>query len=250
MPRKARDFYISDFYHIMIQGDEKKFIFKKSNYKEKFIYLLKHNAFKNDIKLIAYCVMDNHVHILVHCKEIERISKMMLQCNTSYGKFFSNERKNVGHVFRDRYRSEPIYTKEYLMNCIKYIHENPIKSNMVKECRQYQYSSYKEYLNETNPIYENIKDVCDFTDVEYNDLIENSHTEIEYMDDDMDGKRKMVFDEIIKEYDVENLQERDIVEIYEKITQRCEIKKSQMAKLLNMKRTTFLNKLKKNGYLK
>ena len=141
MPRKARNCYVSDFYHIMIQGDEKKSIFRKERYKEKIVYLLKRNAFRNDVKLIAYCVMDNHVHILVHSKEIERVSKMMLQTNTSYGKFFSKERKNVGHVFRDRYRSEAIYTQKYLINCIKYIHENPVKANIAHSCKKYQYSS-------------------------------------------------------------------------------------------------------------
>ena len=85
MPRKPRYYYQSSFYHIMVQGDEKKYIFKQEKYKKRYLYLLKHNAFRNDVEIIAYCLMDNHVHILVFCPEIERISKMMVQSNTSFG---------------------------------------------------------------------------------------------------------------------------------------------------------------------
>ena len=99
MARKSRDFYLSDFYHLMVQGDEKKFIFEKGYYKDKYIYLLKRNAFRNDVKIIAYCIMDNHAHILVHSKEINRISKMMLQCNTSYGLYYSKKEKMLDMSF-------------------------------------------------------------------------------------------------------------------------------------------------------
>ena len=147
MPRKPRNFYLSDFYHIMVQGDEKKYIFSKEWYKEKFIYLLKRNAFRNDIRIIAYCIMDNHAHVLFHCKDINRISKTMAQCNTSYGKYYSKERQNVGHVFRDRYKSQYIYDRDYLFKCIKYIHLNPVKAKKVKCEEEYKYSSYKDFVN-------------------------------------------------------------------------------------------------------
>ena len=170
MPRKSRDFYISNFYHLMVQGDEKKFIFDKGYHKDKYIYLLKRNAFINDVKLIAYCIMDNHAHILVHSKEINRISKMMLQCNTSYGLYYNKKRKKVGHVFRERFRSEPIYTKNYLINCIKYIHQNPVKAKIEKNCGDYQYSSFNEYLNQAKFLYDDINEVCDFYEEDFKDI--------------------------------------------------------------------------------
>lgn len=91
MPRKSREYYLSNFYHVMIQGDEKKFIFTKDMFKEKIIYLLKQNAIRNDVKLIAYCIMDNHAHILVYCKALENLSRMMLQSNTAYGRYYSKK---------------------------------------------------------------------------------------------------------------------------------------------------------------
>lgn len=247
MPRKARNSCVSSFYHIMVQGDEKKSIFKKNYYKDKFIYLLKRNAFRNDVKLIAYCVMDNHTHILVHTKEIERISKMMSQCNTSYGMFFSNERKNVGHVFRDRYRTEAICAEKYLINCIKYIHQNPVKANVVDNCGEYMFSSYNEYLKKVNPIYENVKDVCGFFDDQYEEIIKNERVDFESFDDDTNENVKRIFDEVMKEYSSETLTEKEIVDIYFKVKKQCKVKKSQIASLLNIKRTTFLGYLRRQG---
>lgn len=245
MPRKARDYYLSNFYHIMIQGDEKKYIFSKPIYKEKYIYLLKRNAFRNDIRIIAYCIMDNHVHILLHSNEIERISKMMLQCGTSYGKFFSKERNNVGHVFRDRYRSEAIYDKTYLINCIKYIHENPVKAGITKKCDDYIFSSYNEYLNKIKPFYDEMIESCDFSDDEYLDIIRNSHTENDYIDDIEKEKIENVFYEIKEKYNLNNLTDKDIAQIYVELNKRCNITKAKVAHLLKINRRTFVSKLKK-----
>lgn len=239
MARNARDYHLADFYHIMVQGDERKFIFNKSNYKDKYIYLLKRNAFRNDIKIIAYCVMDNHVHILVHAKEQERMSKMMLQCNTSYGIFFSKERGNIGHVFRERYRSEVIYTKTHLLNCIKYIHQNPVKASITKNCKDYPFSSFNEYLN-NNIDNKEFMNICDITYDEYMDLIKNSYTDSEFLEDEAKKEESIkVFDEIKEKYDLKNLTEKEMLEIYLELKDRCKISKTQISKLLNIERRKF-----------
>ena len=96
--RKPRYYYESNFCHVMVQGDEKKFIFKDNICKDKYLYYLRHNTFKNDIEIIAYCVMDNHVHALLFCNELKRISKCMQETNTSFAIFFNNRRKKIGHA--------------------------------------------------------------------------------------------------------------------------------------------------------
>ena len=100
--RKPRYYYESNFCHIMVQGDERKYIFQSYRNKEKYLYYLKHNAFRNDIEIIAYCIMDNHVHVLLFCPEIERVSKMMSQCNTSFGKIAQYNRYIKARTFRSK----------------------------------------------------------------------------------------------------------------------------------------------------
>lgn len=238
MPRKSRNYYLSNFFHIMVQGDEKKFIFSKNYQKEKFIYLLKRNAFRNNVLVISYCIMDNHAHILVYSPEIERISKMMSQSNTSYGLYFSKERKTVGHVFRDRYKSEPIYDKSYLSNCIKYIHQNPVKANIVKFCNEYPYSSFNEYLSQINAFDTELKEICNFTDTDFLDIIMNWKTDINYMDDEEKESISLVFNEIKSRYNLNSLTDKEILEIYEELKRRCKSSRTQVTKLLNLKRST------------
>ena len=246
MARKARNYHLPDFYHIMVQGDEKKFIFEKDYCKDKYIYLLKRNAFRNDVKIIAYCIMDNHVHVLIYSKEQCRISKMMSQCNTSYGLFFSKERGNVGHVFRDRYRSEPIYSKTHLLNCIKYIHENPVKANIVKSCGGYLFSSFNDFLNRNNIFDEELKNICDITDEDYISLINNPHTDAKYIDDEHKEELMGVLNEIKLEYNFENLNEKDMIKIYKELKYRCQSSKTQVSKLLNIERKKFSKILSSN----
>ncbi len=246
MPRKPREYYLSDFYHVMIQGDEKKFIFKKENFKEKIIDLIKKNAIRNNIKLIAYCIMDNHVHILVYCKKLEELSKMMLQCNTSFGRYYSKNRGVVGHVFRDRYRSEPIFSKDHLINCIKYIHENPVKSEKVKSCREYYYSSYREYVNKTGVFDEELQELCDIEVDDYLSIINKTKTDSIYIDEVEDSEK--FFEEIKNDFNLKSITDEGVVVLYDNLIKRCKITKTQFAELLGIDRKKVSRILCKAGY--
>lgn len=246
MPRKSREYYLSNFYHVMIQGDEKKFIFTKDRCKDKIIFLIKQNSIRNNIKLIAYCIMNNHAHILVCCKQIEDLSKMMSQCNTSYGLYYSKLRGRVGHVFRNRYRSESIFSKNHLMNCIKYIHKNPVKANMVEACQEYRYSSYNEYLNK-NGIFDNeLMELCNISEEEYSDIIKSCPSNFEYIDEPEDVI--LVFEEIKSKYKLDNIKDNEMVKIYLELFERCNITKTKFAELLNMDRKKVSRILCNYGY--
>ena len=87
MPRLKRNLIRENkFLHIMVQGINRERIFKKDNQKKEYIKLLKEYIEKYKINVIAYCVMDNHVHILVNYMEIEDIIKFMQKINTIYTK--------------------------------------------------------------------------------------------------------------------------------------------------------------------
>ncbi len=242
--RKARNYYESKFYHIMVQGDEKKCIFKDSKNKEKMIYLLKHNAFRNDVEIISYCIMDNHAHIVVFCPEQERISKMMSQCNTSFGLYYTNKRKKVGHVFRERFRGECIYTKAHLMNCIKYVHNNPVKAFICNNSIDYPYSSCREF----NKINDRLLDICDMTRNDIAEILLGEPTITRFMDDEYSQKD---IDDAFSESQkiIISYEDKDekIVKQYLFLKENCKITDEQIAKLLKTSRATLYLKLKKAG---
>ncbi len=151
MPRLARNELVGKRYiHVMVQGINKETIFLEEKEKLEYIKLL--NKYRDDyyVKIIAYCVMDNHAHILTDTKDINNLTKYMHKVNTSYGIYFNKNRNRVGYVYRDRFKTQVINNEKHLYNCIIYIHNNPVKAKMCKDANQYRFSSYKSFLNEKN----------------------------------------------------------------------------------------------------
>ena len=241
MPRKPRYYHISSFYHVMVQGDEKKYIFSAEDCKKEYRYLMKHNAIRNSIELIAYCIMDNHVHMLLYCPQIESISKMMQQTNTSFGLSYNIRRDKVGHVFRERFRSECIYTKSHLINCIKYIHENPVKAGICEKCCDYQYSSFHE-ISKINPT---LLQICDISNYELNRILTDTHTETKYIDDEVAENVNTVFEEIKNKMKIVKKDIKCISKIYYELKERCKISDACIANLLQINRSALLRMLKK-----
>ena len=146
MPRLARNALETSFFHIIIQGINREYIFENKEYIEKYLYLLKLNNETEKFKILAYCIMNNHAHILVYTEKVSEMSRIMQKINTSYARFYNSEKNRVGYVFRDRYFTQPIFDEMQLFNCISYIHYNPVIANMVIEASQYKYSTYNDYI--------------------------------------------------------------------------------------------------------
>lgn len=147
MSRVAREKYKSGFFHIMIQGINKEYIFETEKDKEQILFFMKKYYQDYQIKMISYCIMNNHAHFIIYSEDINQISAYMHKINAIYAIYYNKNRNRVGYVFRDRYKSQYIYDREYLFKCIKYIHLNPVKAKMVKAEGEYRYSSYQDFIN-------------------------------------------------------------------------------------------------------
>ena len=152
MPRIARKESKSKFFHIMVQGINKEYIFNTDLNIKKYKELILKKLDRANIEILAYCIMNNHAHFLIYCEKIEELSKFMQKLNTSYSRFYNKINDRVGYVFRDRYLSQSILSEEQLYNCIKYIHNNPVKAGMVKNMKDYKHSSYYEFFNKRSII--------------------------------------------------------------------------------------------------
>lgn len=145
MSRTAREKIKSNFIHIVTKGIKDEFIFYKKDYKNKYIELItKYSRKIENIKLIAYCVMDNHVHILIYTNNIHDVESFMRKVNTSYASFYNMSEDRTGYVFANRYHTQIIQNEEHLFLCIDYIHKNPVKAGIVESPYKYAYSSCKQ----------------------------------------------------------------------------------------------------------
>ena len=143
MPRYPRSYIKTSFFHVMTQGLNKMYIFDKENDIEYYIKTIYDLLNEYDIKLISYCIMNNHAHILVEVHSIKELGKYMHRLNTRYAIYYNKKYNRVGYVFRNRYQAEGIYTENSLYNCMKYIYNNPVKAGICKKPEDYKYSNYK-----------------------------------------------------------------------------------------------------------
>ena len=104
-------------------------------YKEKF-----------GVSIMHYCLVSNHVHMLMRCDESDTgITKMMHGLQMVYAKHFKRKYRKTGHVFEGRFKHFRIESDSYLLECGRYIEKNPARARMVKELADYEWSSYRRY---------------------------------------------------------------------------------------------------------
>lgn len=144
MPLKKREQSSTNLYHIISRGNNKNWIFKSEQDKDKFLEILYKHA-KADLELYAWCVMNNHVHIVLQMP-FDKLSIVMGKINFTYSMYYQRQYNHNGHVFQGRFLSEPINTEEYLLQVIKYVHNNPMKAKMINYLGEYQWSSYRWFL--------------------------------------------------------------------------------------------------------
>ncbi len=233
----------------MIQGINKLNIFETD--KEKHIYLkyLNEEKQKQDIKILAYVIMDNHIHLLIYDEKEENISKWMQIVNTKYAKFYNKEHDRVGYVYRDRFKSKPISDRTYLYNVLAYIHFNPIEAGISKELNQYSFSSYNDYVYHRKSKEEII---LLFENEDYQPLFHFIHEKY---------YKKMLLksnespENILKNY----LQGKTVKEIKRDkeltakivvdIKEKCNLREYQIAKILTIGKNR-IHQLKREGFIK
>lgn len=143
MPRLARKLLNGEFFHITVKGINGEYIFQDDKNKNEYLKLLKE---KINIDILAYCIMDNHAHILIKTENVDEMSKYMKKVNTSYALYYNKKNMREGYVFKNRFFSQQIEDRKHLFSCIVYIHKNPVKANIVRNMEKYKFSSFNDYF--------------------------------------------------------------------------------------------------------
>lgn len=139
-PRKDSE---SGIYHAISKGTGGQIIFEDDEDRETFLALLKAGLKRTSGTLLAWCLMDNHVHLLLSMPK-DDLSNCMRRVLSAYAQGFNRKHRRSGYLFQDRFMSEPVEDDEYLLTAIRYIHQNPVRAKMAQTC-EYRWSSYGEY---------------------------------------------------------------------------------------------------------
>ncbi len=153
MPRPLRINYPNAWYHVMNRGAGKQKIFMNNMHRMMFLNLLHECHQMFNIIICAYCLMDNHYHLLLSTPEAN-LPRVMRHLNGIYTQLFNRSQKKDGSLFRGRYKAKLIDEDCYQLIVSRYIHLNPVDANLVSHPGDYQWSSYRAYLElESAPIW-------------------------------------------------------------------------------------------------
>lgn len=128
----------------MARGNNGEYVLKEESDKWHYLDIIKKYKETCGFKLYAYCIMDNHVHMLIEVKETE-LSRIMQRIQQVYTQHYNKKYQRTGHVFQQRYKAVVCNKEGYLLHLIKYVHYNPVKSKLEGGIN-YKFSSHKEYL--------------------------------------------------------------------------------------------------------
>ncbi|MCK9267929.1 MAG: transposase [Alkaliphilus sp.] len=148
MARVAREKSGTGIYHVMLRGINRQTIFEDNQDRVKFLETLERYKDACEFELYSYCLMDNHVHLLMK-ETVESISRTIKRICSSYVHWYNAKYERCGHLFQERFKSEVIETDSYFLTVLRYIHQNPVKAKIVKTVAEYKWSSYKEYIGKS-----------------------------------------------------------------------------------------------------
>lgn len=228
MPRTKRVKSESGIYHIMLRGINQQVIFEHEEDYERFIEIVEKYKAVSGYKVFAYCLMSNHVHLIIK-EEKEEIDKIIKRIASSYVYWYNWKYYRKGHLFQDRFKSEPIEDEKYLLTAIRYIHQNPVKAGIVEKIEAYEYSSFKEYEQEENRL----------TDREFVYNIVNKEGFIEFNKEENEDKCLDIEEFAFR------ISDEDAKKIIKKIT-GCEIT-TEVQLFSKEERSKYIKKMKNKG---
>ncbi len=142
MARQIRIEFPGAVYHITSRGNSRLPIFKHANDKKLFLTILAQVVVRYNWICHAYCLMDNHFHLLVETVDAN-LSSGMRQLNGVYTQAFNRKHNKVGHLFQGRFKSIHVERETHLLELCRYMVLNPVRASMVTSPGKYAWSSYK-----------------------------------------------------------------------------------------------------------
>jgi len=147
MPRDARRLVDEGCYHIVTRGIDRRILFGDESDNQYFLDIVRDNLARFEISIFHYCLMVNHVHLLIKAAKAADLPKFMQAILQGYACYFRKKYLSVGFIFQNRYKSKLIDNDAYLLECGRYIERNPLRSKIVSELYKYRWSSYLLYAS-------------------------------------------------------------------------------------------------------
>jgi putative transposase len=152
MTRRLRVYFNNSVYHVCIRGNNRQRILEKEEVKIIFLRSLSKFKLRFGFKVYALVIMDNHLHLIIQATQNITISKIMHAVTLSFSVKFRKKYRYTGYVWQGRFKSNVIDGDNYILSCIEYIHNNPVRARIAPGPQNYPWSSYHFYHSQANPL--------------------------------------------------------------------------------------------------
>lgn len=142
MPRASRITQAGVLHHVISRGNANQDLFRDQDDSKKYLALLKDAIALFPLHVYNYALVKNTVHLLVEPKQEGALSKAMESVTREYAKYFNQKYNSIGHVFAGRFKSFAVQPDQFFLACSRYIDLNPVKHELVKEAKDYNFSGY------------------------------------------------------------------------------------------------------------
>ena len=142
MPRSARIIPSVGYLHIICRGNNRRKLFRHEHDKKRYYFYLLNSKSEDKIDILHYCLMDNHLHLLIGVNQASDLSRFMKRVNLKYTFYYQNKYTYCGHLWQNRFKGKIIDDETYLIRCCKYIEFNPVRAGIVFHPQDYSFSSY------------------------------------------------------------------------------------------------------------
>ncbi len=180
-PNTIKTYIENGYYHVYNRGVEKRIIFHDREDYSKFIYLLRiyltpldelrtefpllrgniiNNNLCEHVDLLAFCLMPNHFHLLIHQKNKDSITKLMRQISTAYSMYFNKRHQRIGPLFQSVFKAAAVENDQYLLHLSRYIHLNPTARGASLD--EFEWSSYLYYLGKKDANWLNTQIISEY----------------------------------------------------------------------------------------
>lgn len=212
-----------EYVHVTTHGIAEEYIYEKTEEKKEVRKLILENQEKFNINVIAYCIMNNHMHLLIRFKETKDLSSYMHKINTSYAIYYNKRHNRQGYVHKGRFYSQIIKNEKHLRNAIIYIHNNPVKAKICNKANEYEFSSYLSFWKDKKDDNMNIFD----SKSQYKNMHDIDDMNEDYISD-FEGISEEETKEILMKYlNKEHITIEELQKDKQKLYEFCNICKTQ-----------------------
>lgn len=145
MARRERIHYPGALYHVVLRGNAGDPVFFDDRDRYRLYLIIQHAVEKFRCRIHAFCLMRNHLHLVVQVEDIP-LSSIMQNISLRYTKWINHTRKRTGHLFQGRYKAILVDADAYLVELVRYVHLNPVRANVSPTPEDYPWSGHRCYL--------------------------------------------------------------------------------------------------------